>query len=78
MDVSLNELQEMVMDRAAGCAVIHGVAKSLTRLSDWTALNWTLDKVFFWDLELYYLIIHFKNIMLAVISSLHSQSNPVE
>ena len=34
MDVSLNELQEMVMDREAWHAVIHGVAKSRTRLSD--------------------------------------------
>ena len=33
MDVSLSELQEMVMDREAWCAVIHGVAKNLTRLS---------------------------------------------
>ena len=33
-DVSLSELQEMVMDREAWCAVIHGVAKSWTRLSD--------------------------------------------
>ena len=34
MDVSLNELQEMVMDREAWRAVIHGVAKSWTQLSD--------------------------------------------
>ena len=41
MDVSLSELQEMVIDREAWRAVIHGVATSRTQLSDWTELNWT-------------------------------------
>ena len=45
MDMSLSELRELVMDREAWCAVIHGVAKSQTRLSDWTELNWTLLRV---------------------------------
>ena len=39
MEVSLSELRELVMDREAWCAVIHGVTKSQTRLRDWTELN---------------------------------------
>ena len=41
MDISLGKLRELVMDREACYPVIHGVAKSRTRLSDWTELNWT-------------------------------------
>ena len=47
MHMSLGELWELVMDREAWRAVIHGVAKNQTRLNDWTELNWSCGTFFF-------------------------------
>ena len=48
MDVSLGELRELVMDREAWRAVIHGVVKSWTWLSDWIELNLRLLCISLW------------------------------
>ena len=45
MDVSLSELWDLVMNREAWHATIHGVAKSRTRLSNWTELNWINEQL---------------------------------
>ena len=53
MDVSLSELQELVMDREAWRAAIHGVTKNQTWLSDWTELSWSRVTIYSFDLLLF-------------------------
>ena len=78
LDVSLSELRELVMDREAWRAAIHGVTKSRTWLSDWTELNWT-ERCDHCDRDILYFKgdwgeppeLHPKHISTAVLSGSH-------
>ena len=56
VDMSLGELWELLMNREAWCAVVHGMSKSWTWLSDCTELNWTQ----LWIYDYLYYLIHFR------------------
>ena len=48
MDMSLRKFWELLMDREAGCAAVHGVAKTWTWLSDWTELKLNAEILISW------------------------------
>ena len=82
MNISLGELRELVLYREAWRAAIHGVAKSRTRQSDWTELNWWpllqyMDIIIIWCKYCYNIWVLFWCINIAVFPEIHSERRMV-
>ena len=58
MDMSLGKLREFVTNREVWCAVVYGVTKSRTLVSDWIELDWIKDTVIYVVFQVYYVTLH--------------------
>ena len=74
MDMSLSKLRELVIDREACHALVHGVAKNQTQLSDWTEVNWKLGNEFLYLFHSHFQYLHVFGVTYGAKSILYKQN----